>query len=92
MIKKIYAAYDSKAQTYLNPITMHSKGEAIRAWIELSNDDRTQFCKYPADFTLFEIGEYDDEKALLLAHKTPVSIGTALEYKTQKAHLQNVSS
>lgn len=80
---KMFSVYDSKVGTYLRPFTMLTKGEATRAWSDLVNDEKTQFAKHPEDYTLFELGEWDDEKGIVINHPAPISLGTALEFKKQ---------
>lgn len=81
MVHKIYTVYDSKAETYLPPFFMRSKGEALRAWIQAVNDEQTQFNKYPADFTMFELGEFDDVTGVINNHLAKQSLGNALEFR-----------
>lgn len=80
MIRKIFSVYDSKVEAYLQPFFMSTKGEAIRAFSELSNDKSTQFGKYPEDHTLFELGTFDDSNCKFLINSTPISLGLSLEF------------
>lgn len=81
MILKIYTVYDSKVEAYLRPFFMQSRGEAIRAFTDAVNDQNTQFNKHPEDFTLFELGMYDDQNGGIEMHTAKVSLGTAVEFK-----------
>lgn len=81
MIQKIYTVYDSKLEAYMQPFFMQSKGQAVRAFTDSVNDQTTQFNKHPEDFTLFELGEYDDSTGKFTNLHTPNSLGVALEYK-----------
>lgn len=83
MLIKVFAVYDSKAEAYMQPFFMQSRGAAIRAFDSTVNNPETQFYKYPTDFTLFEIGEYDELHGKLIPSKTPISCGLALEFKKQ---------
>lgn len=80
---KVYSIYDCKTEAYLQPIYAQSKGAVIRSFSEAVNDPKTNFAKYPEDFTLFELGDWDDLNAEFILHKTPISIGKAIEFKTQ---------
>lgn len=80
----LFTVYDDKAECYMPVFTMKTMGEALRAFAETANDVNHSFCKYPADFTLFKIGEYDDNTAVITSLPTPVSMGKALEHKTQR--------
>lgn len=39
---KMFAVYDQKAEAYMNPFVMQTKGQAIRAWSDTVNSDYTQ--------------------------------------------------
>lgn len=76
---KLYSIYDSKLEAYAQIFSMPTKGAAIRAWISTVNDRSTDINKYPADYTLFEIGEFDDQTGNLTCHHAKLNLGTALE-------------
>lgn len=79
MIQKIFSVYDSKVEAYMAPFFMAARGQAIRAFVDTATDAASQLGKHPEDFTLFELGEYDDANASFSIHKTPISLGVALE-------------
>lgn len=81
---KVFTCYDCKVESYGNPFFMKTKGEAIRGFAEVSNDEKSQIAKYPEDFTLFELGEYDDSNGKFVLHSTPISIGKAIEFVKPK--------
>lgn len=80
MNMKIFSVYDSKVEAYMQPFFMQSKGAAIRGYTELVNDPNHSFGKYPGDFTLFELGSFDELTAKFDMYKTPVSLGVGLEF------------
>lgn len=80
MILKVFTIYDSKLEAFMQPFFMQSKGAAIRAFTDTVNDRSTQFNKHPSDFTLFEIGEYDDQKGNLANYTSKNSLGLAVEF------------
>lgn len=82
MIVKMFSVYDSKAEAYSTPQFYQTKGIAVRAFIEAIKQEDTPFCKYPEDFTLFEVGEFDDSFCGFNLHVTPISIGKAIEFKS----------
>lgn len=81
---KFFCVHDSKVGAYMSPFVLRSTGEAIRSFESAVNDVSTQFNKYPADFHLFEIGEFDEQQGVLLPAKHPVSLGCALEFLKQQ--------
>lgn len=91
MKKLIYAVYDSKVEIYEQPFFLRTKGEAIRSWQKVTNDQQTKFYEHPEDYTLFELGVYDEETGSFQNHKTPVSIGVAIEFKKSENSFQGKS-
>lgn len=86
---RIFAVFDVKAGCYSQPWFTTSKGLAIRSFSELANDKTHQFGKYPEDFTLFEIGVFDDTTAHIQLHESKQSLGTAIEFvRLQEARSQ----
>lgn len=81
MILKVFGIYDSKASAYLPPFMMKTIGEAERALSGHVNDPQHNFSKYAEDFTLFDLGSWDDSNAKYNLHSTPHSIGLLLQYK-----------
>lgn len=82
MILKMFSVYDSKVEAYLPPLFYKSKGEFLRAFAEAVNDPKSNIGKYPSDFTAFELGSWDDHGSVFDLHKTPMSLGVAIEFKS----------
>lgn len=80
---KVYAVYDSKTKVYAQPNFLINRGAAMRAWKDACNDPQTQFFKHPEDFTMFELGTWDDETGQFEMDQVPFSLGTAIQYKDQ---------
>lgn len=57
---KIYAVYDKKAMVYAPPFFVNTAIEAVRAFGELVSDGRSTVAKYPSDFALYWLGDFDD--------------------------------
>lgn len=66
---KVYTVYDSAAKFFHPPMFLRSRGEALRMWQDLVNDEKTSMCRHPKDFSLIEIGTYDDQKGEFLNEK-----------------------
>lgn len=80
MILKVFCVFDSKVEAYMAPFFLRSKGEAIRAFSDMAKDNNTNVGRYPDDFSLFELGEYDDSSAKFTMLNTPYSLGVASEF------------
>lgn len=81
MVFKIYSIFDSKVESYLQPFFFRNAGEAQRAVANLVNDANHGFSKHAEDYTLFEIGQWDDEKARIIMHDAKFAVCTLLELK-----------
>lgn len=82
MIIKVFSVYDSKVSCFRHPFFMPFVGQAVRSFIDLANDGKSDISKYPADFTLFEHGSFNDETGMLTVEKTPINHGVAATFKT----------
>lgn len=75
----VFAVYDSAVKAFNQPLFFRSKGEAVRSFTDACNDPSTGFVKHAADYSFFEIGEYDDASASFAIRPAPVRVITALE-------------
>lgn len=77
---KVFSAFDSKLEVWTTPMFFLHTGQAERTWIELCSDPASMLAKHPVDYTLFQIGEFDDATGSLSALQ-PVQVMTALAGK-----------
>ena len=80
MIYSVFSIYDSKAEAYLPPFILPKQAQAKRAFADCVNSDTHQFGQNPADYTLFELGNFNDEDGQHLLHRANISLGNGLEY------------
>lgn len=81
---KIFSVYDSKAEYFMQPMFIQSTGQAIRMFQDTTMEKDHLFSRHPADFTLFEIGEFDEKKGLIKMKDSKINLGTALENMPQQ--------
>lgn len=74
----VVALYDNKVCSYSHVQNFRRKDEAVRTFSEAIDDVNSPMHKYAEDFSLFEIGYYDDETGLHIPHQVPILIITAL--------------
>lgn len=76
------------------PFFMQSHGAAIRAFSDLCDSSDTMCGKHPADYTLFSIGDFDDQKGLIVP-VPHVNLGSGIELQAERKNsvstLRNVS-
>jgi len=80
MEHKIFSIYDQKAYAYLPPFTLPHADMAERTFMDCINSSDHAFGRNPADYTLFELGTYDDNKALITPYEVVRTIGNGIEY------------
>ena len=83
MKTQAFAVHDRAAEVYNPPMFLPAKGQAIRQFDDLANNPDSPINKHPEDYTLYHIGEFDDETALLTPLPKPVSLGTAADFKRE---------
>jgi len=75
----LYSIYDSKAEVHCPPFVAHNVAVAIRMFRDLLNQPDSQISRAPADFTLFELGTFDESNGSLSLLEAKKSIANALE-------------
>ena len=80
MKQKIFPVYDSKAGAFASPFFMPTLGMATRAFSDECNNPTSSLNKHSEDYTLFELGEFDDASGKLEVYSTPKSIGLAFDF------------
>lgn len=77
---KIFIVNDAKAQCYGMPMVLKSSGEAVRSFTDVANDKGSTIGKHPEDFSLFEIGEYDERSGQISTYPAQISLGKAIDF------------
>lgn len=77
---KIFVVYDSAAEYYGTPFFVRSTGEAIRSFTQAAHDPQTLVHRHPDQFTLFEIGVYDEQRGNIEMYTAHKSLGKGIEY------------
>lgn len=83
MILKAFSLLDTKVQTFSPPFFLSHLGHAARAVSQLGQDLNTTVGRHPADFMLYEIGEFDDQTGGLMPSAVPVNHGPVLAFIPQ---------
>jgi len=80
MLLTVCAIYDTAISTWLPPLYFRNKGEALRWFADTANNSDSKLAKHPGDYTLFDVGTWDDDKCKFDLLLTPVALGKAIEY------------
>lgn len=92
---KIFSIFDSKAEAFNTPFFSQSTGTAIRSFAQAANDEEHEFSIHGGDYTLFELGSFDQVTGRLTQLDTHLNLGLALTFVTTTptlSPLQSVSS
>lgn len=77
MMTQLFTVYDSKAERFLKPFESETIATALRAFTELVNMSDHQFNRFPEDYTLYCIAQFDPETGKVDSYGTPQSIALA---------------
>ena len=83
MILKCFSVFDAKAECYYPPFFNTTAGLAIRQMENYLRDPNHQFSRSPSDFTLFELGEYDDGTGMFKNHDVHKNLGVLVQFQAQ---------
>lgn len=61
MNKFVLAIYDNTAKVFGQVITAPNVGSVTRELVDMMQDGNTTIAKHPEDFSLYQIGYFDDE-------------------------------
>lgn len=80
---KICSVYDSKAECYGRPMFVPATGAAIRGFADEVNSGNkdSAAATHPEDFTLFEIGVWDDAAGTVEPYEIRKSLGNGVDFK-----------
>jgi len=81
MVLKIFSVRDSKGEIFGQPFFQKTPGEAERSFKMLVNDSQSIPSKYPEDFDLYYIGQFDDQSGKVQPIDTPMHIVKAIALK-----------
>lgn len=79
MLTQLFTVYDTAADRFLDPFCAPTVEFAIRGFREAVNTQGHQFNKFPQDYTLFHVGEFDPENGALTDFAAR-SLGVAITF------------
>lgn len=81
---QVFSVFDSAANLFLEPFQCRTIEEAIRRFRSTVNHpEGSLISEYPEDYTLFHLGEFDQETGSLVSNNTPHSLGVAVTFMEQ---------
>ncbi|AXL15215.1 nonstructural protein [Microviridae sp.] len=80
MMMKLFAVKDVKTEAYANPWCVRTEAVAIRGFAQACEDKETDWHKFPDDFSLYELGDYNPESGIINGHADPKRLCSASEF------------
>ncbi len=74
-----FTVYDEKAECFGNPFFVSAPGQATRMFADLSRDKQTTVGQHPEDFTLYQVGTWNNSEAKFDNLTTPKFICKATD-------------
>lgn len=90
MLKKIFTCFDQKAKLHTRPFFYAELGEALRNFSDVANDPQHEVGRHPSDYTLMEIGTFEESTGILTITNPPLSHGTAVQYLSLPTHPKQI--
>lgn len=81
-ILKVFSIRDAKSEIFMTPFFQKTHGEAERTFKEAVKNENSLISKYPEDYDLYFLGEYDDQSGKMEILDTPQHLIKAIALKT----------
>lgn len=79
-LMRVYSVFDSKAAAFLPPFFCANAAVALRSFTRAVQEEGTDFNRFAADYTLFEVGTWDQSSGEFVSHEAKVSLGCGVEF------------
>lgn len=80
MKQLIFCIMDTKTNYFNLPFFQPTSPSGQRLFRNLASDGQSLISRFPTDFVLFQIGEFDDETGWV-SSIPPINLGSAADYK-----------
>lgn len=77
MVHKVFTVKDTKGGMFLAPMLTRSYGEAERTFKQATANPDSLISKYPEDYDLYYLGEFDDESGHFALKPAPEHVVNA---------------
>lgn len=75
MKNPIFSIFDEKAEAFMRPFPMLNEATAVRDFTDAMTNPENPMARFPADYTLFQLGEFDDNTGDILPVKRAILNG-----------------
>lgn len=74
--------YDSKAEAYTTPFFSQTAETALREFKHTINNTKGPLALFSEDYSLFILGQFDQDEGTFKIHKSPIHLANAITLKT----------
>lgn len=82
MDTNLFTVFDAAANAFLEPFHAPTIEFAIREFRRAVNQEGHHFNRFPSDYTLFHVGQFDQSTGVITPSKTPTPLGVAITFLT----------
>lgn len=86
----IYSIRDDKAEAFMQPFYSVTHLTAMRSVEQAANDPESQIGRYPQDFQLYHLGEFDETTGKCKLNDAPEHLISIFELKKENTPLKEV--
>ena len=76
----VFSVYDEKAKIFHQPFYFNQRGEAVRTFQDLVQDQKSVISKHPEDYKLYQLGTYDDNTGNIVSLPQPEFINHGSDF------------
>lgn len=80
MITHLFSVFDSAAKLFVAPWHAPTVELALRRFRFTVNEPGNEINKFPEEYSLFHVGEFNQETGEIVAYATPRSLGVAVTF------------
>lgn len=85
MLLSVFAIFDTTVKAWMRPLYARNAQEMLRQFSEAVEDPQSQLSRHPADFTLFQLGTFDDNEGTFEIFPAPVRLAMAQDFVKKPA-------
>lgn len=80
MLHRVFAVHDGAAGAFLQPFILPSRETALRAISDCVQDKQHNFGRWPASYTLYELGSWDELHGRIDPLEVPENLGPLSQF------------
>lgn len=88
----MFTIHDQAAQSFLSPFFFLQSAQAVRVFTDCLNSTEHAFSKNPADYTLYEVGDYDDQDGSFKGRSALQNLGNGIQFVGQQQELPDAET